>query len=148
MRECTEIELLYNSNYFPWYRCNGSRFCNEQQVAKGRGNFTYNLVSLSFSQGASMFIFKQNTLFWVLDLSFYQCKSKNKWNRMKFIYRYDLQSALKFYSISYPSFENRLLTFEFSYNLLFRSPHCPHWGLFFQILLINCLRGEMNLNSK
>ena len=26
---------------------------------------------------------------------------------------------------------------EFSSNLLVMSPHCPHWGLFFQILLIN-----------
>lgn len=64
MRECTEIELLYNSNYFPQHSYNGNQFRNEQQVAIGRGEtLIYSLVSFSFSQEAQMLIFKQNTLF-------------------------------------------------------------------------------------
>lgn len=79
MRECTEIELLYNSNYFPQYSYNGNQFCSKQQVAiGGERNLIYNLVSFSFSQEARMFIFKQYTLFQVPDLSFYQCKSETK----------------------------------------------------------------------
>lgn len=64
MRECTEIELLYSSNYFPQHSYNGNQFRNEQQVAIGRGEtLIYSLVSFSFSQEAQMLIFKQNTLF-------------------------------------------------------------------------------------
>lgn len=62
MRECTEIELLYNSNYFPQYRYNGNQFHKEQQVAIGKGKtLVQNRANISSSQGEYLFLSK--TLF-------------------------------------------------------------------------------------
>lgn len=48
MHECTEIELLYNSNYFSQYSYNENQLHNEHQVATvGKVNKKKSLICIS-----------------------------------------------------------------------------------------------------
>lgn len=60
MHECTEIELLYNSNYFSQYSYNENQLHNEHQVATAGKVNKKKYLLFAFSAAAKVVALKKN----------------------------------------------------------------------------------------
>lgn len=108
MRESNEIELLYNSSYFPQYSYNGNRFCSEQQVAIGEErNLIYNLVSSAFPKKQGCLFLSKTLLFKCLIYHFINVNQKLSKTRL--FTGLSFRALRKCIQYLYPRLENNRL---------------------------------------